>query len=250
VLIPVSGWQQVDKLDEEIMKRTILVTGATKGIGLATTEYLINQGHDVIGIARSTQNNFPGQLYLCDLENIEQTANTLGEIKKNHHIDGIVNNAGIAIPQPLEEIDFDSLMRVYNLNLRATVQVTQFFIEGMKNKKWGRVVNVASRAIFGVKDRTSYSAAKSALIGCTRTWAIELAAYGITVNAVAPGPVETKLFRQEHPVGSEAEQKALDSIAAGRLGKPREIASAIAFMLAEDSAFITGQTLCVDGGFF
>src|SRR5690606_36784018 len=101
---------------------------------------------------------------------------------------------------------------------------------------------------FGAANRTSYAAAKSALEACTHTWAIELAPYGITVNAVAPGPVETELFRAGHPVGSEAEKKALDSIPLGRLGSPADVAAAVAFFLSDDAAYITGQVLRVDGG--
>ncbi|MFP3617097.1 SDR family NAD(P)-dependent oxidoreductase, partial [Paraburkholderia sp. SIMBA_050] len=81
------------------------------------------------------------------------------------------------------------------------IQVTQHFADAMKARGYGRIVNVCSRAIFGSLDRTAYSAAKSALVGCTRTWALELAEHGVTVNAVAPGPIETELFRQTRPVG-------------------------------------------------
>ncbi len=115
-------------------------------------------------------------------------------------------------PSRWGSIDLGSLFRVCSLNLRAAVQVSQYFLKEMKRKQWGRIVNISSRAIFGARDRTSYSVTKSALIGCTRTWALELAAYGITVNAVAPGPIETELFRQKRPIASEAEKQILESI--------------------------------------
>src|SRR5690606_15489379 len=100
----------------------------------------------------------------------------------------------------------------------------------------------------GSVNRTSYSAAKSALIGCTKTWALELAPYGITVNAVSPGPVETELFRAGHPEGSEVEKKALSSIPIGRLGSTADVAAAVTFLLSDEAGYITGQVLGVDGG--
>jgi NAD(P)-dependent dehydrogenase (short-subunit alcohol dehydrogenase family) len=228
--------------------KTVLITGATKGIGLATSLLLSRNGYNVIGIARHPDKDFPGTLFLCDLSHEKQTAEIIQAIASSCFVDAIVNNVGISSPEPLGKIDLNALRTVYELNVRSAVQITQAFIESMQKKKWGRIVNISSRAIFGIKDRTSYSAAKSALIGCTRTWALELALSGITVNAVAPGPIETELFRKTRPVGSLEEKKVLESIPLGRLGRPQEIAATIAFLLSEDAAFITGQTICVDGG--
>lgn len=100
----------------------------------------------------------------------------------------------------------------------------------------------------GSKDRTAYAAAKSALVGCTRTWAVELAEYGITVNCVAPGPIETKLFRKTRAKGSDAEKALLAKIPLGRIGTPEDVANAVSFLLSDNSSFITGQVISVDGG--
>lgn len=108
-----------------------------------------------------------------------------------------------------------------DLNIRVAVQVTQAFVDSMKARRAGRIVNIVSRAIHGAYDRTAYSAAKSALVGVTRTWALELAEYGVTVNAVAPGPIETELFRRGHPAGSDAEKRTLASIPMKRVGARR-----------------------------
>ncbi len=229
--------------------KCVLVTGATKGIGWAVSQRLADQGAHVVGLARHTQElDFPGYLYSCDLGNAGETEDILRVIREKYPVDAVVNNVGLVLPEPLGEIDLASLYQVLDLNVRVAVQVTQTFIPSMKARKEGRIVNVVSRAAQGAYNRTSYAAAKSALIGCTKTWALELAAYGITANAVAPGPIETELFRAGHPAGSEAEKKALAAIPLGRLGQPAEVAAAITFLLGDEAGFITGQVLGVDGG--
>ncbi|AJW65133.1 3-oxoacyl-(acyl-carrier-protein) reductase FabG [Elizabethkingia miricola] len=229
-------------------KRTFLVTGASRGIGLEISNILTEHGHDIVGIARNKTSCFPGELFPCDLTDIEKTEDVAELIKSKYSIDGIVNNAGIAIPQSLETLEFSSLQTVFDLNVRTSIQLTKFFIDGMKKRNYGRIMNICSRAIFGAVDRTAYSAAKSALVGCTRTWALEFAEYGITVNAIAPGPVETELFRLSHPQGSEAEEKVLKSIPMRRLGTARDIAAGVSFLMSEEASFITGQVLAIDGG--
>lgn len=230
------------------MTKHVLVTGATKGIGLAISEILIADGYQVIGIARNLLDSFPGKLYICDLSDVESTKSTLNEIKLGYNVTHIVNNVGISLPQPLGEIDLDSLNTVLDLNVRTAVQITQAFLECMQINQYGRIINITSRAIFGVRSRSSYAAAKSALLGLTKTWALELAPYNITVNSIAPGPIETELFRKTRPVGSESEKSVIASIPLGRIGKPEEIAAAVKFLLSEEAGFITGHNLCVDGG--
>lgn len=229
--------------------KCVLVTGATKGIGWAISQRLADLGCHVVGLARNTQDiDFPGYLYSCDLSKAGETEDMLRVIREKYPVDAVVNNVGMVRPEPLGEVDLAALYEVFDLNVRVAVQVTQAFLPSMKARKEGRIVNICSRVTHGAVNRTSYSAAKSALLGCTHTWALELAPYGITVNAVSPGPIETELFRAGHPEGSEAEQKALASIPMGRLGLPAEVAAAVTFLLGDEAAFITGQDLRVDGG--
>lgn len=170
------------------------------------------------------------------------------EIAARHAVRYLVNNAGANRPGLLEQATVDDLDYAYALNVRAAMILIQAFVPAMRAAKFGRIVNMASRAVLGKTGRTVYSAAKAGLIGMTRTLCLELAADGITVNAVAPGPVATELFDHGHPVGSEKRKRVIDSIPVRRVGTPDDVARTVAFLLAPDSGYITGQTVFVCGG--
>lgn len=229
-------------------KRTFLITGASKGIGRALSERLAAQGHNVVGFARGADKSFPGTLFPLDVTDRRATDATLRDLTARFSFDGVVNNVGFIRLGRIGEIDIDQFEESFRRNLTPAVQAVQAVLPAMRKKKWGRVVNISSLTILGVPDRTAYAGAKSAISSFTRTWALELAQEGITVNAVAPGPTETEMFRENTPAGSEAERRFLSLIPLKRLGKPDEIAALIAFLLSEDAGFITGQTLFADGG--
>ncbi|MFC0403027.1 SDR family oxidoreductase [Paraburkholderia rhizosphaerae] len=230
-------------------KRTFLVTGATKGIGRALSDRLAGAGHHVVGLARRTNDvPFPGTLVSVDLGDRVATDACLKTLAERFSFDGVVNNMGFVRLAGIGEINPDEFEESFRINLTPAVQIVQAVLPNMRAQGWGRVVNLSSLTILGMPRRSAYAAAKAAMVTMTRTWALELADAGITVNAVAPGPVETEMFRENSPVGSEAERRFLSLIPMKRLGKPHELAAAIEFLLSEDAGFITGQTLFVDGG--
>jgi len=143
----------------------------------------------------------------------------------------------------VEDLDYG-----YALNVRAAVILIKAFAPGMREAKFGRIVNISSRAILGKTHRTVYSAGKAALVGITRTLCLELGGDGITINALAPGPVATELFDNDHPIGSAKRQSVIDSIPVKRVGTPDDIARVAAFLLEPESGYITGQTIFVCGG--
>ena len=230
-------------------QRTFLVTGASKGIGRALSNRLAADGHYVVGLARNADDpTFPGTLIAADLTDRDATDRILSTLTDRYAFDGVVNNVGFVRLAPIGEIGLDDLEASFRHNLTPAVQTVQALLPGMRERGWGRVVNLSSLVVLGFANRTMYAGAKAAMVSFTRTWALELAQTGITVNAVAPGPTETEMFRQNTPAGSEAEGRFLSHVPMNRLGKPEELAAAVAFMLSEDAGFITGQTLFVDGG--
>jgi len=236
------------------MGRVAVVTGGTRGIGRAICERLKSDGFQVAALyagneeaaARCRQDL--GILVLkCDVAQSLECVSVLGEVERLlGPVEVLVNNAGVTQDAALHKMDENAWDRVIKVDLCGLYNMTRPLIGGMRDRGYGRIVNIAS--INGQKGQfgqTNYAAAKAGVIGFTKALALETARKGVTVNAVAPGYIDTDMVAHVAPDVLEAIKA---QIPVGRLGRPDEIASCVAFLAAEAQGFITGSTLSANGG--
>ena len=227
-----------------------IVTGASGGIGRAIAEAMLAAGHHVISLDRRMPDWSRARFETVevDLFDPKATADAARDAAKRHAVSYIVHNAGIIRPNLIEQVTPEDIAALSQLHLGAALSLVQAALPGMKERHFGRVVLIASRAALGAATRTAYSATKSGMFGMARTWALETAAHGITVNLVAPGPIETDMFHEVIPQGSPKVEQLARSIPVGRIGRPEDVARAVMFFVSRDADFITGQALYVCGG--
>ena len=231
--------------------QTALVTGGSSGIGAAICRAMLDAGHAVISLDRAPcEDRGPRFRSIeIDLTDADATRDAAERAASGTIISYIIHNAGLIRPALVPDVTTEDLHALTQLHLGAPLILLQAALPGMRAQKFGRVVLLSSRAALGLPTRSAYSATKSGMIGMARTWAMELAADGITVNCIAPGPIAgTAMFHDVVPAGSDREAALARGIPVQRLGRPDDVARAAMFLAAAESDFITGQTLYVCGG--
>ena len=239
-------------------KKLAIVTGAARGIGRATVLELLKQGRTVAGLdimpeplkeleAVVAEAGFSVITRCVDITDTPKLTEIIGQLDKDHGPVGIlVNNAGITrdkLMMQMDDSDYDILM---NVNLRAAFMATRAVLRPMIRNKFGRIISLSSVAgVMGQAGSTNYAASKAGLIGMTKSIVREVAKKNITANCIAPGFIQTDMTNALPEPVKEAAKQAIPS---RKLGKPEDVARAIAFLASDDSGYINGQVLCVDGG--
>lgn len=244
-----------------IAGKVILYTGAAGGLGTETTLSFLRAGAKVVAIdnnpqklealiATAARENLAGltvrALDLSDLAGLRTELDRLA--MDNGGFDAVINNAAIYPSKPFEDYTIEEIQAVQRVNVDAGIVCVQAALPHMRRQGWGRIVNIASVTFYGGWAQLApYVQSKGALVGLTRAWAREFGAYGVTVNAVAPGAFPTDA-EKIHPDPEGYTRFVLDHQAVKRRGSPADIANALTFLISDAAGFITGQTLNVDGG--
>jgi len=239
--------------------RRAVVTGGSRGIGAAIVEAFLREGANVAfchygddegasSTLKRAKSYGPVPLALeCDVSNPADVEKFVGEAEAtNGPTDILVNNAGISISHPFEDISIEEFDRILAVHLRGSFIMTKAVYTGMKSRRYGRIVNVSSQlAVKGGVELAHYCAAKAGVIGLTKALAMEAAPFGVLVNALAPGPVETAIL---HVLSDEWRSRKMSEMPIGRFATPEEIAPAAVFLASEDSSYFVGATLHANGG--
>ncbi|MDE2361823.1 MAG: SDR family oxidoreductase [Hyphomicrobiales bacterium] len=227
-----------------------VVTGGNTGIGAAISRTFLDRGYDVVCMSRRKPDFSHERLDFIEVDLADPAATRAAAAKAAvRPITHFVHNAGVIKPNLLHKVELEELALVTQLHLGAAIEIVQAALPSMKAAHFGRIVLMSSRALLGLQTRTVYSATKAGMIGMMRTWALELAQFGITVNAIAPGPIgDTEMFEAVMSPESERGKALAKAIPIGRLGRSMDVARAVDFFCAKDADFLTGQTLFVCGG--
>lgn len=235
--------------------RVAIVTGGTRGIGAAISTLLMQKGYRVAAVyhnsdiaAEAFRRATGAETFRWDVANYEECVQGVLRVRERFgaEVDILINNAGITKDGMFHKSSPEDWRVVLETNLLSCFNMTRVVIEGMRQQNWGRIVNVSSiNAQKGQMGQTNYCAAKAGLLGFTKALALENAKKAITVNAIAPGYIDTDMVRA---VPESVIQGIIDHIPVGRLGSADEIAQAVYFLISEEAKFMTGATLTINGG--
>lgn len=241
-------------------QRIALVTGASRGIGQAIADALGKAGCIVVGTATTDrgaeaitahlqQQGYPGEGMRLDVTNPDSVESVIKGIESSYGVPTIlVNNAGITRDNLLMRMKEQEWLAIIDTNLTSVYRLSKACLRGMMKARFGRIINIASVVgASGNAGQTNYSAAKAGIFGFSKSLAREVGSRGITVNAVAPGFIDTDMTRE---LPEEQREALLGTIPLGRLGSPQEIAAVVAFLASDAAAYVTGETLHVNGGMY
>ncbi|MCP4458339.1 MAG: SDR family oxidoreductase [Cytophagales bacterium] len=234
--------------------RVAIITGAAKGIGKAIATRFVQDNYQTIlidvdkvnGEALAKELGESAKFMACDISQEDEVVALFESVVSSYGgVDVVVNNAGIIRDNVIWKMSSEDFDKVVDINLKGTWLMCKSAGTLMRNQQRGRIVNIASRAWLGNRGQSNYSASKAGVVGLTRVLALELGKYGVLVNTVAPGLIDTPLT-QELP--ENVQEKLIAAQPTKSMGRPEDIANAVAFLSNKDTQFITGQTLYVDGG--
>ena len=234
-------------------EEVVFISGASRGIGTAIAEHFANKGHKVIGTSRSNftfdsdnSNLIPLSLDITNRDSVNECMNYLKENNLTPSI--LINNAGITSDQLFLRMKDEDWDNVIATNLTGTFNLTKALIKGMIKNRYGRIINISSvSGLMGNPGQVNYSSAKAGLSGFTKSLAKEVGSRGITVNSIAPGFIETDMTSY---LDENAKEKLTQDIPLKRLGSVNDVAELAIFLASDESSYITGQTISVDGGLF
>jgi 3-oxoacyl-[acyl-carrier protein] reductase len=227
-----------------------VVTGGASGIGAEICRHMLAAGYEVVSLDLRKPDWHHERLSSIEVDLLDGAATRDAASRAAQRpVTHVVHNAGAIRANLLPEVTQEDLHALTQLHLAAALHLVQAVLPGMKSRGFGRIIMISSRAALGAVTRSAYSATKAGMIGLARTWALELAPFGITVNAVAPGPISgTEMFHEVIPKGSPREAALAEAIPVRRLGRSGDVARAVMFFADRENGYVTGQTLYVCGG--
>jgi 3-oxoacyl-[acyl-carrier protein] reductase len=237
--------------------KTALITGANRGIGKAISIALGNMGATIIGVSFAPshideinafikEHNFKGEGFLMDVAKTASIEESFAQINKSYNPDILVNNAGIARDNLVMRMSSEEWEQVITTNLSSVFYVSKLCIRSMLKKRWGRIISIASVVgVIGNAGQANYSASKAGIIAFTKSLAQEVGSRNVTVNAIAPGYIESEMTKQ---LTEEQRNAHLTHVPMKRPGQPEDVANAVAFLASPWADYITGQTIHVNGG--
>ena len=224
-----------------------MVTGSAQGIGRAIADTLVGRGYGVVGADIQVQESAGFEVLELDVSDTGACRRAVAQLGR---VDVLVNNAGVLVERPPESISDEEFDLTMAVNLRAPFVLSVAVSEGMKERRWGRIINISSvgARTGGISQSSAYAASKAGLLALTKNFARNLGPFGVTTNAVLPGAIATPMALKQFKNDRALERQVVAANPTGRLGSPEEVASLVAFLASDEAAYLNGTCIDVNGG--